>query len=394
MSAFGDSTRVRTVAALAVLAVAVTAVALVALPAAGQRSAGPGSPRGNEASAAAPAATASTATASTATAADAAVPTATVAYREVERRAAAEAVVEAVRTSTLGAQVAGRVVALDVAAGDRVKAGEVLVRIDPRSASQAEAASRSQVREAQANLTNARAAFERSQKLAAEKFISQAALDQARAQYLATEAQTAAAIANAQVSATSASYTTIVAPYEGVVASTDVEVGDMATPGRPLVAVFDPKALRVTATLAQAVLAHADLAARTISIEIPSLARKLAPRAVTVIPVADVATHTSQVRLDLPPAAGLMPGQYARAAFVTGRARALVVPEAAVLRRGEVTAVYVIGTDGHALLRQLRLGEPAGDGTVEVAAGVVAGERVSLDPVRSGIEASSRGVRP
>jgi RND family efflux transporter MFP subunit len=389
MSATGDSTQVRIAAALAAVAVAVTAVALTALPAAGQRSAGPSAQRGGEAQRGSEAHAAEFAAA----ASEAAVPTATVAYREVERRAIAEAVVEAVRSSTLGAQVAGRVVALDVMAGDHVKAGEVLVRIDPRSASQAEAASRSQVREAQANLANARAAFERSQKLAAEKFISQAALDQARAQYLATEAQTAAAVANAQVSATSASYTTIVAPYEGIVASTDVQVGDMATPGRPLVAVFDPKALRVTATLAQAVLARADLSAQAISIEIPSLARALAPRAVTVIPVADVNTHTSQVRLDLPPDAGLMPGQYARAAFVTGRARALVVPEAAVLRRGEVTAVYVIGTDDRALLRQVRLGEPAGEGMVEVAAGLVAGERVSLDPVRSGIEASAPRAR-
>jgi RND family efflux transporter MFP subunit len=326
-------------------------------------------------------------------AAPAAAPLATVAYREVERRTLAEGVVEAVRSSILGAQVAGRVVALDVAAGDSVKAGEVLVRIDPRSASQAEAASRSQVKEARANLANARAAFERSRKLADEKFISQAALDQARAQYLATEAQTAAAVANAQVSATSASYTTIVAPYDGVVASTDVQVGDMATPGRPLVTMFDPKALRVTATLAQAALARADLTASAIAIEIPSLSRSLAPRGVTVIPVADVATHTSQVRLDLPDAAGLMPGQYARAAFATGRVKALVVPEAAVLRRGEVTAVYVVGADGRAQLRQVRLGEPAGEGTIEVAAGLEAGERVSLDPVRTGIETSAPGAR-
>lgn len=354
-------------------AVAIATLAVSTFPAAGAR-AGQGAPGANAAQVSP-------------------VPVATVAYGDVERRAIAEGVVEAVRSSTLGAQVAGRVIALGVKAGDTVKAGEVLVRIDPRSAAQAEAASRSQVREAQANLANARMAYERSEKLAAEKFISQAALDQARAQYLATQAQTAAAIANAQVSATSTSYTTIVAPYDGVVASTEVEVGDMATPGRPLVALFDPKALRVTATLAQAVLARADLGAAAIAIEIPSLSRSLAPTHVTVIPVADVNTHTSQVRLDLPESAGLMPGQYARAGFVIGRVRALVVPEAAVLRRGEVTAVYVIGANGLAQLRQVRLGESAGGGMVEVVAGLEAGERVSLEPVRSGIEASSPAAR-
>ena len=79
----------------------------------------------------------------------------------------------------------------------RVKAGQVLVQIDARSAVQAEAASQSQVREAQANLANAKAKYERSQRLFAQKFISQAALDQAEAEYLAAQAQTAAAIANA-----------------------------------------------------------------------------------------------------------------------------------------------------------------------------------------------------
>ena len=318
----------------------------------------------------------------------AAATTAVVEYRDIARSAMAEGVVEAVRQSTLAAQVAGRVIALNVKAGDTVKAGQVLVQIDPRSATQAEAASQSQVREAQANLANAKASFERSKQLAAQKFISQAALDQAQAQYLAAQAQASAAIANAGVSATSKSYTTLVAPYEGVIASTDVQVGDMATPGRSLLTVFDPRALRVTATLAQAVLARADLAA-PIAIEIPSLKRSLTARQVTVIPVADVRTHTTQVRLDLPEAAGLMPGQYARAAIVTGHARALAIPEAAVLRRSEVTAVYVLDAKGRAQLRQVRLGETAGSGYVEVVAGLNPGERVSLEPVRAGIEASA-----
>jgi membrane fusion protein, multidrug efflux system len=317
----------------------------------------------------------------------AAAATATAAYRDIDRSAIAEGVVEAVRQSTIAAQVAGRITVLNVKAGDAIKAGQLLVQIDPRSAAQTEAASQSQVREAQANLANAKASFERSKQLAAQKFISQAALDQAQAQYLAAQAQASAAIANAGVSATSKSYTTVVAPYDGVVASTDVQVGDMATPGRPLVTVFDPKALRVTATLAQAVLARADLAA-PVAIEIPSLKRWLTALRVTVIPVADVRTHTTQVRLDLPESAGLMPGQYARAAIVTGHAKALTIPEAAVLRRSEVTAVYVLDASGRAQLRQVRLGEPAGNGFVEVVAGLNAGERVSLEPVRAGIEDS------
>jgi RND family efflux transporter MFP subunit len=314
-------------------------------------------------------------------------PTALVEYKELNRVAVAEGVVEAVRQSTLAAQVAGRVVALTVKAGDAVTAGQVLAQIDPRSAVQAEAVSQSQVREMRANLANVKAKYERSKQLFARKFISQAALDQAEAEYLAAQEQTAAAMANASQAATSKSFTRIVAPYDGVVASTEVEVGDMATMGRPLVTVFDPRALRVTATLPQAVLALAKLDA-PVKIEIPTLERAFTARKVTVIPVADTRTHTTRVRLDLPEGSGLMPGQYARASIVTGRTRALAIPQAAVLRRSEVTAVYVLDRQGHAQLRQVRVGETAGEGLVEVLAGLDAGERVATEPVRAGIEAS------
>jgi RND family efflux transporter MFP subunit len=308
-------------------------------------------------------------------------------YQELNRVAVAEGVVEAVRQSTLAAQLAGRIVSLTVKAGDTVRAGQLLAQIDPRSATQAETASQSQLREAKANLVNASAKYERSRRLFAQQFISQAALDQAEAEFLAAQAQAATAAANAEQSATAKSFTSIVAPYDGVVASTEVEVGDMATMGRPLLTVFDPRALRVTATLPQAVLALARLDA-PVKIEIPTLERALTARKVTVIPVADTRTHTTRVRLDLPEASGLMPGQYARASIVTGRTRVLAIPIVAVLRRSELTAVYVLDAQGRAQLRQVRLGETAGEGLVEVLAGLDAGERVAIEPVATGIEAS------
>ena len=322
----------------------------------------------------------------------AAPPGAVVAYLDIDRVAVVEGIVEAVRQSTLAAQVSGRIVALPVKAGDTVKAGQLLVQIDARSAVQAEAASMSQVREARANLANAKGKYERNVRLFAQKFISQAALDQAEAEFLAAQAQAAAADANAGQSTTSKSFTTILAPYDGVVASTEVDVGEMATMSRPLVTIFDPRQLRVVATVPQAVLAEAKLAA-PVRVEVPSLKRVLVAQKITVIPVADARTHTTRIRLDLPEAAGLMPGQYARASIVTGRARALTIPQAAVVKRSEVTAVYVIDAQNRVQLRQVRLGESAGEGLVEVLAGLSAGERVALEPVRAGIEASRTGDR-
>src|SRR5690242_20262932 len=82
--------------------------------------------------------------------------------REVELTRSAEAVVEAVRGSTVSSQIAGRIVELRFDVGERVRKGDVIARIDERAASQALAASEAQLGAAEANLANARAQFERS----------------------------------------------------------------------------------------------------------------------------------------------------------------------------------------------------------------------------------------
>ena len=160
--------------------------------------------------------------------------TGTVELREVELTTSAEAVIEAVRQSTVSAQIQGRIVELNFDVGDVVNQGEVIVRIDERQVGQAAAASAAQVGEAQAALANARAQYERTKQLLAQKFISRAALDQAESEYRAAQARVSALVAGAARASTEKSFATIVAPYSGVVAVRHVEVGEMATPGKPL----------------------------------------------------------------------------------------------------------------------------------------------------------------
>jgi RND family efflux transporter MFP subunit len=307
-----------------------------------------------------------------------------VAVRDVPLTIAAEGVVEAIRQTTLGAQVAGRIVALEVKAGDAVRAGQVLVRIDARTADQAVAASRAQIAEAEANLANARRKYERNRDLVAQKFVSQAALDQAEAEYKAAQAQLAAITANAGQAIAAQSFNIVTAPYAGVVGATLVELGEMAQPGRPLVTVFDPGELRVSATLPQAALPKVKLGA-PIVIEIPALGRTLTAVRATVIPLADAKTHTTRVRLDLPATEGLLPGHFARARFVVGTTRVLAVPASAIVRRGEVTAVYVVAADGRARLRQVRTGETVGGGEVEILSGLASGDRVAVNAIQAGM---------
>jgi RND family efflux transporter MFP subunit len=305
--------------------------------------------------------------------------------REIELTTSAEAVLEAVRQSTVAAQISGRIVELRFDVGDYVKKGDVIARIDERSAARALEASEAQVAEAQAALANARSQYERSKQLLAQKFISAAALDQAEAAYKSAQARVGALIAGAGQAATERSYATVIAPYSGVVLARHVELGEMASPGRPLMTGFDPSTLRVVATVPQAEVAAIE-AQRKARIEVPSLGRWVDVQSMTIVPAADPRTHTTRIRLELPEGVrGVYPGVYAIAHFVTGRAPRLLVPRAAVLQRSEVTGVYVLDELGRPRLRQIRLGAAGDEIYVEVLAGLKPGERVALEPVKAGM---------
>jgi RND family efflux transporter MFP subunit len=302
------------------------------------------------------------------------------AYRDADLSYSVDGVVEAVKQTTVAAQIAGRIVAINVDVGDRVKKGEVIVRIDEREVADAYAGSRAQIAQAQAALQNAQAIYERTRQLFSQKFVSQAALDKALADYKAVQAQLEAALALGSQAATVKGYATVVAPYSGVVAQRHVELGEMVTPGKPLMTGFDPRDLRVAANVPQQQLAAVKRSGAA-RIEFPALARTVTSSSVVFLPAADAQTHATHVRANLPgPVAGAYPGMFARVHFSLGRAQKLLIPAAAIVRRSELTAVYVVGDDGAVRLRQIRLGEAAGEAGIEVLAGLSPGERVALEP--------------
>lgn len=306
-------------------------------------------------------------------------------YRDVAQTYSTDGLVEATRQSTVSAQIGGRVKEILFDVGDRVEKGQVILRIDEREAAQALAGSRAQVLQAQANMQNAKSAYERAKQLFAQKFISQAALDKAQADYKVALAQAATSEAGAGQASLTRGYASIVAPYSGVVAARLVEVGEMVMPGKPLMTGFDPAGMRVVVNVPQDKLV--DIGAHPEAVvEIPSLKRRVEAKSVTVQPLADARTHSTQVRVYLPAnEAGIYPGMFVRAHFQTGKANKLIIPASAVLRRSEVAAVYVVGEKSAVTLRQVRLGEATWDGDVEVLAGLTPGEKVALDPVKAGI---------
>ena len=297
----------------------------------------------------------------------------------------AEGVVEAVRSSTIGAELAGRVTALMVKAGDKVQSGQVMARIDERVAAQQALASQSQVAAAQAQLVVAQSDFERRQKLYEQKFLSKAALDRAESDYKSAAAQARAQIAQANAAGVQTGLHTLTAPYTGVVAETGIELGDMVMPGKPLLTVYDPSALRISVNLPQSQLVN--LKNMPVTIEIPGAAEptiNVPASSVTVLPTADPVSHMVQLRITLPAKSTLLrPGMFARALLPissTTTPERITVPVTAVITRSELTAVYVVDGKGNASLRQVRLGRPQGN-RIEVQAGLDAGETIALDPL-------------
>jgi hypothetical protein len=158
-----------------------------------------------------------------------------------------------------------------------------------------------------------------------------------------------------------------------------MEPGELATPGRGVIEIHDPTALRAVGTIPQFVLPRTARVERA-EIELPSVQRRVTAARVTVLPAADPRLLSTQVRAELPAEApvGIVPGTAAKVLVPIGRSRKLVVPAAAVVRRSELTAVYVLA-DGARQLRQVRLGNRVDDDSIEVLAGLAAGERVALD---------------
>jgi RND family efflux transporter MFP subunit len=172
----------------------------------------------------------------------------------------------------------------------------------------------------------------------------------------------------------------ITAPYDGVVSELSTVLGDMALPGKPLLTVYDPKAMRLRAFVPQAWQQAMPATAQPKF----SLKDELAPQMAGShewVPVVDSATHSVELRINLPMGSGpYLPGQFARiwlpmtssSGTASGR---LWIPASATLKRSELLAVYVVKPDGEIFLRQVRLGQTQGD-WVEVLSGLDAAERI------------------
>ncbi|MEY4592377.1 MAG: hypothetical protein RIR18_1272 [Pseudomonadota bacterium] len=286
----------------------------------------------------------------------------------------ADALLESGEQAVVSAQITGRILEVKADAGQSVKKGDLLMRIDGREADEAS-------RGAEATYINSKLNFERAQDLVSRKFMSQAALDKAKADF-------DAASANRSAAGASQSHSRIDSPITGIVARRHADLGDMATPGKPLFTIYQPSNLRVVASIPQNRLKDIR-GTKKAKVEFPESGKWVDGLSVNLLPTTDVQTHVAQVRVSLPPMADVTPGMFARVHFIMGQAEKLTIPVSAVLQRGEVAAVYIKAPNNRLILRQLRLGDIVGQGEVEVLAGLSVGEVVITDPVKAAIHLKS-----
>jgi RND family efflux transporter MFP subunit len=329
-------------------------------------------------------------------------------------------VVRARTTATLVSRIFADVTEILVKPGDRVHAGQVLIRLDARgllaqraqaqagllAAEQGVKAATSNRDAAAAGLALATATHKRIAELRAKNSATPNELDEAvsglreaesravGAEAGIQEAKAGAQAARAGLRAASvgASYAEITAPFDAVVTEKHVEVGNMATPGAPLLVVEDVRAFRLEVRLDESRVASLDRAA-PVSVAIDSLGADGATAAVQSATITEVeraldpGSHAFLVKLDLPQNAELRSGMYGRARFAGAVQQAIRVPASAVVHRGQLTSLFVVGADNRARLRLVQVGTTI-DGRVNIDAGLDAGESVVVQPPISLVDGS------
>ncbi len=309
-------------------------------------------------------------------------------------------------TAQVAARVIGTVTSVAVREGDTVRAGQVLVTLDERELAERHSAARAAVDEAahakeevvrvvaaaQAQADVMSKTYERFVMLRDKKSVSPQEFDEVQAKQSAAQEGLAAAKAKQQQVAsmgeraqaelrameTVAGYARVTAPFSGVVVKRMVEPGSMAAPGVPLLEMEDASRYRIEVTFdpADAAAVRRGTKARVEFDALPG--KSFSGTVVEMEAGADTASHTVRARIELPKDAAIRSGLFGRAWFARGEKKAIALPAAAVVHRGQLHGVYAVDAEGIARLRMVTLGKSIGE-RMEILSGLGEGERVVMD---------------
>ena len=321
-------------------------------------------------------------------------------------------VVAARESATIASRIVATIAGIRVKAGDRVRAGDVLITLDARDVAEHTGQARASAVAAENALTHARteqSAAEADHRLATawqkriatlharnsatdqERDEAEARLSGAAARLAGTQAGidgAAAHLASARaavgVATATESYTTVRAPFDGLVTERLTDAGNLAAPGVPLLRIESDGARQIVVRVDEARAAYVNTGDR-VSVSIDSAAEHAADDKGLEGIVAEVARAVGAdqraftIKVSLPPTVTARSGSFARVVFRGAPRRALLVPAHAIQRHGQVLSVYVV--HGSVVrLRLIRVGTSSSEG-VEVLAGLEAGESIVVAPL-------------
>ncbi|MCP9464576.1 MAG: efflux RND transporter periplasmic adaptor subunit [Nitrospira sp.] len=269
--------------------------------------------------------------------------------------------VAAVYQATLSSRVQGTIEKLLVREGMAVSKGQPLIQLDSRDLE-------AELARAVAELDNAKAHLDRMTQLYERDAVSKQEMENAARAYKVAEA-------NRKAIEAQLSYTVVRAPFDGVITEKLVEAGELASPGQPLLRMENSRQLRLEATVAEGDI-KALSPGEKIAVVIDALGgRVLTGTVARILPAGDPQTHTFTVKVDLPPTPGLKSGMFGRFQLERGTHPTILFPDTAVVERGQLVSVFVVGADGIARLRWVKTGRRF-DRHVEILSGVNVGESV------------------
>ena len=287
--------------------------------------------------------------------------------------------IRAVHETSIGSKLLARVVEVDMKAGQKVRKGDVLVRLDDTDL-------RARLQQAQATVGAAKAV--RAQAVADErryaqlvqsKTVSRQQYDSAVATLRSADADLRRAEAAVNEVQATLDWATIRSPIDGTIIDKRVDVGDMVTPGQMLVTLYDPKRMQLVASVRES-LTHRLQIGQDIGVRVEGLNKECNGTVSEIVPEAESASRTFQVKVTGPCPPGIYSGMFGRILIPLDEEEVLVIPRAAVQHIGQLTQVNVL-EDNKASRRAIRIGRMFGD-DVEVLSGLREGEEVVAPEVK------------
>lgn len=266
----------------------------------------------------------------------------------------------------IGSKIQAPVERINVVLGSRVKQGDVLAELDRREYE-------ARVAQAQALYDQAVRDLDRFQGLINQRAVTEQEYETVRSRKSVAEA----ALTEAK---TYLSYTHVTAPFSGTVIQRQVDVGDLATPGKILFTMEESGEARFVVTLPEARLGHINVG-DSVTITITSINATVRGRVDELSPSADPVSRTFTAKIGLPSVAGLRPGQFGRLQLSAGGDETIFIPRKALVKRGQLDLVYVVNDGNRAMLRLVRVGRQFPD-RLEILAGLRENERVVTEGQR------------